>query len=95
MSQNRQRGLRVSEEEYDQVNCLGEVLLLDDLEEAKTSLEALVQEFAGNEQQPQSSVYLGPDVPILLLIIQGLCHRICKKDLFCPYPKCKAGIKSL
>jgi hypothetical protein len=50
MSQNEQRKLIVSEEEHDQTNRRAEVLLLEELEEAKTSLEALIQEFAGSEQ---------------------------------------------
>jgi hypothetical protein len=85
----------VSDEEQDGVNHLGEMLLIEELEEAKTSLEAFMQEFAGNEQKSQDSRNHGPDVPILFLIVRRLCHRICKKDLFCPYPKCKAGIKNV
>jgi hypothetical protein len=50
MPQNKQRELIVSDEEDDRVNYLCEVLLLEELEKAKTSLEALLQEFAGSEQ---------------------------------------------
>jgi hypothetical protein len=85
----------VSEEEYDRVNPLGKVLLIEELEEAKTNLKILIQEFAGSEQQSQSNGDLGLDAPILLLIVRGLCHRIYRNDLFCLYPKCKAGIKNI
>jgi hypothetical protein len=54
-----------------------------------------MQECAGSEQRPLSSGDLGQDVPILFLIVQGLCDRICRKDLFCPSPKCTAEIKSV
>jgi hypothetical protein len=95
MSENEQREVIVSEEEYDRVNRLGDVLLSEELEAANPNLEALMQECAGSEEQPQSSGNLGPDAPILLLIGRGLGHRICRKDLFGPYPKCKADIKNL
>jgi hypothetical protein len=36
------------------MNRLAEVLLLEELEEARTSLEAHVQQFATIEQQPQN-----------------------------------------
>jgi hypothetical protein len=77
------------------MNCLGEVLLFEELEETKTNLEILRQEFAGSEQKPQSSGDIGPDALIQFLIVRGLCRRICRKELFCPYPKCKVGIKSI
>jgi hypothetical protein len=92
--QNEQRELTVNKEEQDRVNCLGEVSLLEELKEAKTSLEALMQDCAESEQQPQNNRGLDPDALILPLIVRGLCHRICRKDLFCPYAKCKAGIKN-
>jgi hypothetical protein len=46
ISHNKQRELIASEEEHDWVNYLGEMLLSEELEEAKTSLNALLQEFA-------------------------------------------------
>jgi hypothetical protein len=85
----------VSDEEHDRVNHLGEVLLSEELKKAKISLEIVMQDFAGSEQQPRNSKNLSPDAPILLLIVRGFCHRICKKDLFCPYSKCKARIKNV
>jgi hypothetical protein len=69
--------------------------LSEEPEEAETILESLVQQFMGSEQQPQSSGDFGPDASILLLIGRGLCHRICEKRLFCPYPRCKAEIKNV
>jgi hypothetical protein len=69
--------------------------LFEELEETKISFEALLHEFAGNIQQSQSSGDFGPDVPILPLIVRGLCHRICRMDLFCPYPRCKAEMKNV
>jgi hypothetical protein len=48
--QNEQREIIASEEEHDRMNRLGEMLLSEKLEEEKTSLEALVQEFVGCEQ---------------------------------------------
>jgi hypothetical protein len=54
-----------------------------------------LQELSGNEQRPQNSGDLVPDASILLLIARGLCHRICRKDLFCPDPKCKAEVNSI
>jgi hypothetical protein len=37
---------------------------------------------------------LGPDDPVLFLIVQGLCHRIYRSDLFCSDPKCQKKIKN-
>jgi hypothetical protein len=54
MPQNEQRQLIESEEEHDWINLLAEVLLLEELEEARTSLETHVQQFAAIEQQPQN-----------------------------------------
>jgi hypothetical protein len=42
MPQNEQREFRVSQEEHDRVNRLNEMLLLEELEETKTSLEAFL-----------------------------------------------------
>jgi hypothetical protein len=50
ISQNKQREFIVSEEEHDRVNRLSEILLLEEPEEAKTSLEGPLQEFAGSER---------------------------------------------
>jgi hypothetical protein len=50
--QNEQRELIVSNEEHDRVNRLVDVLLSEELEEAKTGLEALLHEFPGSEQPP-------------------------------------------
>jgi hypothetical protein len=58
-------------------------------------LEVLLHEFAGSEQQLQSSRDLDPDASILLLIVRGLCHRICRKDIFGLYSKCKAETKNI
>jgi hypothetical protein len=62
------------------------------LEEVRENLETLMREFA------QDLIYqelddLGRDDPVLLLIIQGLCHQICRSDLFCPDPNCEKEIK--
>jgi hypothetical protein len=45
------------------------VLVIEELEEAKTNLHTLTQEFAGSEQWPQNNMDLGPDISILLLIV--------------------------
>jgi hypothetical protein len=72
ISRNEPRRLIVSNEKHNWVNRLSEMLFPQELEEAKTSLEALMQKFAGKEQHLQSSGYLGPDAPILPLIVGGL-----------------------
>jgi hypothetical protein len=95
MPQNEQRELIVSEGEHDRLNCVGEVLLSEEPEETKTSSDALRPEFAASEQKSQKSGDLVLDAPILLLIVRGLCHRVCRKDLFGPYPRRKAEIKNI
>jgi hypothetical protein len=95
MSQNDQKEFIVNEEEHDRMNRLGEVSLLEELEETKTSLDALLPQFRKSDQKPQSREVPGPDAPIRVLIVRGLCYRIRRKDLFCPCPKSKAGIKSV
>jgi hypothetical protein len=37
---------------------------------------------------------LGPHDRVRRLILQELCHQICRSDLFCSDPKCKKEIKS-
>jgi flagellar biosynthesis chaperone FliJ len=61
MPQNEQREFIVSEGEHDCVNRLGKVLLSEEFEEMKTSLETLMQYFTGSEQQAQSNGDLGLD----------------------------------
>jgi hypothetical protein len=93
--QNERGKFIMSKDEHDRVNHLGKVFLSEEIEEAKTSLEAFLQEFARSDRLLQNSGHLAPDAPISLLIVRGFCHRICGKDLFCPYPRCKAEVKSI
>jgi hypothetical protein len=95
MPHNGRREPTVSDKKHDRVNRVHEVLVLAGLDEGKTTLETLMQEFAGSEQRAQSSRDVGLDALILLLILRGLCDRICRKDLFCPSPRCNAEIKNI
>jgi hypothetical protein len=63
------------------------------LEEVKENLEIFMREFA-QEVIHQRLDGLGPDDLVLFLIIQGLCHRICRSDLFCPDSNCQKKIKN-
>jgi hypothetical protein len=84
VSQGGRRRPVVSESLQTCMEQLRSVLLLDKLEEAKGSLEALMQVFAENDRQWRLGRSLGPEDPILLLLAQGSCYRIYRADLFCP-----------
>jgi tetrahydromethanopterin S-methyltransferase subunit G len=70
MSENEQRQLIRRDEEHDQVNRLREVVLPEELDEMKASLEALMEKVARSDQKPQISRDLGRDAPILFLIVR-------------------------
>jgi hypothetical protein len=67
---------------------------MQNINEAKRDLERLLQEFARTPTMPRLEGDLSPNEPVLLLIDQGRCERICRAGLFCPFSGCDAPIKS-
>jgi hypothetical protein len=77
----------------DGMRQLQDVLLQSVLEEVKEDLDALMREFE-HEEAHQGLDHLGSDDPVLPLIAQWLCYRICRSNLFSADPNCKKEIKN-
>jgi hypothetical protein len=73
---------------------LRDVLTMVDVKDAAQNLERLLQSFAGNPDVPRLEGDLGPNDPVLLLMAQAKCERICRTELFCPFPNCHKAIRS-
>jgi hypothetical protein len=76
------------------MNRLSEALRLQDPRDGEQSLEILMQKLANEKERLEIGRAFRLDTPILLLIASGSCRRICRKNLFCPFPSCRDEIKS-
>jgi hypothetical protein len=83
----------VSDIIQDRMHRLQGVLLQITMEETKEGLEALMRDFAQGVVH-QGLDDLKPEDPVLFLIGQRLCHRVCRSDLFCSDPSFQKKIKN-
>jgi hypothetical protein len=73
---------------------LRDVLTMQSIDDAKENLKRLLQRFADTPDIPRLEGDLGPDDPVLLLVAQARCERICRAGLFCPFQGCRKQLKS-
>jgi hypothetical protein len=84
----------VSEDLQIRMNQFQEALIMEDINDATENLEKFLQDFADTPQIPRFEGDLSLDDPVLLLIAQARCERICRTELFCPFPECHEPIRS-
>jgi hypothetical protein len=94
MHPEERRRVIVSEDLQIRMNQLREVLTMEDINEMTENLEGLLRNFADTPQILRLEGDLSSNDPVLLLMTQGRCERICMTELFCPFPQCHEPIRS-
>jgi hypothetical protein len=74
---------------------LREILSCDRLEEVQERLEEFLERVRScpipRERRKDQTL----DDPLLVVIVQNNCHRICRTVPFCPFPECTAKVKTV
>jgi hypothetical protein len=62
--------------------------------EIESELESFLSDLAANPIPEADRIPLSLDTPILLALVQSKAHRICRKQIFCPFEDCHTELST-
>jgi hypothetical protein len=65
-----------------------DILVEEDLEVVLSRLEDLLKRTKDSPISEERKIPQTFDVPILIVLVQNECHRIYRREVFCPFPEC-------
>jgi hypothetical protein len=87
--------LPISEALAEKANQLLSILHETDHEEIESNLEDFLSNLSANPIQETDRIPISLDTPIILALVQSKAHRICRKQIFCPFEECHTGITTI